>query len=133
MEFSTSQILELSSDLLNKSVLSKEQWWEEGALFARDFSLVLRQLPRHAQWMMQELSKHNYALEFRHRDLKESAVLVERGLKFLGLSILLSAIILSICALLPQMTSLYTHHINWPMVVLGVFALMIGYRLFRQR
>jgi ubiquinone biosynthesis protein len=87
-------VLEKDLPGLVNELLSKKNAQEELMWVAKDVISGLRIIPKHLKWFLKEVSRNNYSLELRVRDLDKLSQGINRSLYILGLSMLASIFIL---------------------------------------
>jgi ubiquinone biosynthesis protein len=88
------QILEKDLDKLVGEMLSKKNAQEELMWVAKDIISSLRIVPKHIKWFLKEVSKNNYALEIRIKEVDNLSKSISRSFYLLGMSLLASVLIL---------------------------------------
>jgi ubiquinone biosynthesis protein len=88
------QILEKDLDKLVGEMLSKKNAQDELMWVAKDIISSLRIVPKHLKWFLKEVSKNNYALEIRIKEVDNLSRSISRSFFLLGLSLLASVFIL---------------------------------------
>ena len=87
-------ILEKDLDKLVGEMLSKKNAQDELMWVAKDIISSLRIVPKHLKWFLKEVSKNNYALEIRIKEVDNLSRSINRSFFLLGLSLLASVFIL---------------------------------------
>ncbi|HLT23405.1 MAG TPA: AarF/UbiB family protein [Bacteriovoracaceae bacterium] len=87
-------VLEKDLEPLVKELLSKKNAEEELMWVTKDVLTSLRLVPKHIKWFFKEVSKNQYALEIRVKDLDEFSDRLNRAFYSLGMSLLASVFIL---------------------------------------
>ncbi len=88
------QILEKDLDKLVGEMLSKKNAQDELMWVAKDVISSLRIVPKHIKWFLKEISKNNYALEIRIKEVDTLSKSISRSFYILGMSLLASVMIL---------------------------------------
>jgi ubiquinone biosynthesis protein len=88
------QILEKDLDKLVGEMLSKKNAQDELMWVAKDVISSLRIVPKHIKWFLKEISKNNYALEIRIKEIDTLSKSISRSFYILGMSLLASVMIL---------------------------------------
>ena len=88
------QILEKDLDKLVGEMLSKKNAQDELMWVAKDIISSLRIVPKHIKWFLKEISKNNYALEIRIKEVDNLSKSISRSFYLLGMSLLASVMIL---------------------------------------
>lgn len=88
------KVLDKDIEPLVKELLSKKSAEEEVMWMTKDVLTSLRLVPKHIKWFLKEVSKNNYALEFRVKDLDVFSERLNRAFYGLGMSLLASVFIL---------------------------------------
>ena len=88
------QILEKDLDKLVGEMLSKKNAQDELMWVAKDVISSLRIVPKHIKWFLKEISKNNYALEIRIKEVDNLSKSISRSFYILGMSLLASVMIL---------------------------------------
>jgi ubiquinone biosynthesis protein len=88
------QILEKDLDKLVGEMLSKKNAQEELMWVAKDIISSLRIVPKHLKWFLKEVSKNNYAIDIRIKEVDELSRSIGRSFYLLGMSLLASVFIL---------------------------------------
>ncbi len=88
------KVLDKDIEPLVKELLSKKNAEEEVMWMTKDVLTSLRLVPKHIKWFLKEVSKNNYALEFRVKDLDVFSERLNRAFYGLGMSLLASVFIL---------------------------------------
>jgi ubiquinone biosynthesis protein len=88
------QILEKDLNKLVSEMLSKKNAQEELMWVAKDIISSLRIVPKHLKWFLKEVSKNNYAIDIRIKEVDELSRSIGRSFYLLGMSLLASVFIL---------------------------------------
>jgi len=88
------QILEKDLDKLVGEILSKKNAQEELMWVAKDVLSSLRIVPKHMKWFLKEVSRNNYALEIKIKEVDNLSKSISRSFFLLGLSLLACVFIL---------------------------------------
>jgi ubiquinone biosynthesis protein len=88
------QILEKDLDKLVGEMLSKKNAQDELMWVAKDIISSLRIVPKHMKWFLKEISKNNYALEIRIKEVDTLSKSISRSFFLLGMSLLACVFIL---------------------------------------
>jgi ubiquinone biosynthesis protein len=88
------QILEKDLDKLVGEMLSKKNAQDELMWVAKDIISSLRIVPKHIKWFLKEISKNNYALEIRIKEVDNLSKSISRSFYLLGMFLLASVMIL---------------------------------------
>lgn len=88
-------VLEKDLPLMVNELLSKKNAQEELMWIAKDVISGMRIIPKHLKWFLKEVSRNNYSLEFRVKDLDKVSKGLNRSLYILGLSMLACVFVLS--------------------------------------
>ncbi len=122
------QILEKDLDKLVAEMLSKKNAQDELMWVAKDIISSLRIVPKHMKWFLKEISKNNYALDIRIKEVDNLAKSISRSFYLLGMSLLACVFIL--CGtLFVRNVNVYSIYdiplLSW------IFWLFAGYLLIR--
>ena len=88
------QILEKDLNKLVSEMLSKKNAQEELMWVAKDIISSLRIVPKHLKWFLKEVSKNNYAIDIRIKEVDNLSRSIGRSFYLLGMSLLASVFIL---------------------------------------
>lgn len=87
------KILEKDLPKLVGQLLSRENAQEEMMWLSKDVLSSVRIIPKHIKWFLKEISRNNYALEFRVKGLEDFSSSISRAIYVLSLSIMASVFI----------------------------------------
>jgi ubiquinone biosynthesis protein len=89
------KVLEKDLPGLMSELLSQKNAQEELMWVAKDVINSIRIVPKHLKWFLKEVSRNNYSIELRIRDLDKVSKSINRSFYSLGLSLLACVFVLS--------------------------------------
>ncbi len=89
------KVLEKDLPGLMSELLSQKNAQEELMWVAKDVINSIRIVPKHLKWFLKEVSRNNYSIELRIRDLDKVSKSINRSFYSLGLSLMACVFVLS--------------------------------------
>jgi ubiquinone biosynthesis protein len=78
------EILDQSTKEFTSTLINKDQIMMESLWFLKDSLSSLRMWPRHVNWFLKEVSKNNYAFDFKIKGLSRDLSIASKSIQFLG-------------------------------------------------